>query len=47
MFAAIRDADVASETTQVTKLKLLSETGTAMLTQANQSPRAVLRLLEE
>lgn len=43
----IRDADVARETTQVTKLKLLSETGTAMLTQANQSPRAVLRLLEE
>ncbi len=43
----IRDADVARETTQVTKLQLLSETGTAMLTQANQSPRAVLRLLEE
>ena len=43
----IRDADVASETTQMTKLKLLNETSTAMLTQANQSPRSVLRLLEE
>lgn len=43
----IRDVDVARETTRVSKLQLLSETGTAMLTQANQSPRAVLRLLEE
>lgn len=43
----IRDVDVASETTQMTKLKLLNETGTAMLSQANQSPKSVLRLLEE
>jgi len=42
----IRDADVATETTQLTKLKLLGEMGTAMLTQANQSPKSVLRLLE-
>lgn len=42
----IRDADVAKESTQMTKLKLLSETSTAMLTQANQSPKSVLRLLE-
>ncbi|HRE80362.1 MAG TPA: flagellin [Opitutaceae bacterium] len=42
----IRDADVAKETTQMTKLQLLTQTTTEMLTQTNQSPRSVLRLLE-
>jgi flagellin len=41
----IRDVDVASESTRLTKYNLLNESGTAMLTQATQSPRSVLRLL--
>lgn len=42
----IRDTDVAAETTRMNRLNLISETATAMLSQANQSPNAVLRLLE-
>jgi len=42
----IRDADVAAETTELTKFNLLSETAGAMITQANQSPNSVLQLLQ-
>lgn len=43
----IRDVDVAAESTHLTKMNLLAESGTAMLAQANQSPRSVLKLLAE
>jgi flagellin len=38
--------DVAQESTQLTKYNLLLQSGTAMLSQANQSPQAVLQLLK-
>lgn len=42
----IADTDIATESTRLSKLNLLYETGTAMLSQANQSPKTVLRLLQ-
>lgn len=42
----IQDVDVATESTRLSKLNILYESGTAMLSQANQAPRAVLKLLE-
>jgi flagellin len=42
----IQDVDVATESTRLSKLNILYEGGTAMLTQANQDTRAVLKLLE-
>ncbi len=42
----IQDVDVARESTRLSKLNILYESGTAMLTQANQAPRSVLKLLE-
>ena len=41
----IRDVDVAAETVTFTKLQILSQSGTAMLAQANQLPQGVLKLL--
>ena len=41
----IRDVDVAAETVNFTKLQILSQSGTAMLAQANSAPQGVLRLL--
>jgi flagellin len=41
----IRDVDVAAETVNFTKLQILSQSGTAMLAQANQLPQGVLKLL--
>jgi flagellin len=41
----IRDVDVAQEMVNFTRLQILSESGTAMLAQANQSPQSVLSLL--
>ena len=41
----IRDTDVAAEMTALTRSQVLSQVGTAMLAQANQSPRLVLDLL--
>lgn len=41
----IIDVDVAAESTQLTRWNILVQAGTAMLTQANQSPQAALRLL--
>lgn len=43
--SAIRDADVAYEMTQMTKLNILKQSGMAVLAQANQSPQSVLQLL--
>ncbi|MCO5297187.1 MAG: hypothetical protein M9921_10050 [Fimbriimonadaceae bacterium] len=41
----IRDADVASEVTQMTRLQILQQTGMSVLAQANQQPQNVLNLL--
>lgn len=43
----IRDVDMASEMTQLTKQRLLQQTGMVMLRQANQSPARVLDLLRD
>lgn len=43
----IRDTDVAAESTQLSKMNLLNESGTALLAQANESPNSVLRLLQD
>lgn len=42
----IRDADVATESTQFAKHNILVQSGTAMLAQANQLPQSVLKLLQ-
>ena len=41
----IRDADMASEMITFTKNQILSQSGMAMLSQANQAPQSVLSLL--
>jgi flagellin len=41
----VRDADYAAETTALTRTKILQQAATAMLSQANSQPRAVLQLL--
>jgi flagellin len=41
----IRDVDMAEEMVNLTKNQILSQAGTAMLSQANQAPQSVLRLL--
>jgi len=41
----IRDADMASEMVQFTKLQILQQAGTSMLAQANQASQSVLSLL--
>src|SRR5918992_866445 len=41
----IRDADMASEMVNFTKLQILQQAGTSMLAQANQAPQSVLSLL--
>ena len=42
----VRDVDMAKAMTEMTKMQILQQAGTAMLAQANQSPQAVLRLLQ-
>ncbi len=42
----IQDTDVAEESTEFAKQNILSQSGTAMLAQANQLPQSVLRLLQ-
>ncbi|MFT3783250.1 MAG: flagellin [Nibricoccus sp.] len=42
----IQDVDVATESTRLSKLNILLESSTAMLSQANQVPKSVLKLLE-
>jgi flagellin len=41
----IRDADMASEMVNFTKLQILTQAGTSMLAQANQAPQGILSLL--
>jgi flagellin len=41
----IMDTDYAAETTALTRSQILQQAGTALATQANQSPHAVLNLL--
>lgn len=41
----IRDADIAEETTELTKNQILSQSGVAVLSQANQSIKSALGLL--
>ncbi len=41
----IRDVDMAAEMVNFTKLGILSQSGTSMLAQANQSPQGVLSLI--
>lgn len=43
--SVIRDLDIAEEMTKFSKLGILSQAGTAMLAQANQSTQGVLQLL--
>ncbi len=43
----IRDVDVAEESTQFAKYNILVQSGTAMLAQANQTPKSVLQLLQQ
>ena len=43
----IRDVDVAEESTQFAKYNILVQSGTAMLAQANQTPKSVLSLLQQ
>jgi flagellin len=43
--SAIKDVDMASEMVNFSKLQILQQAGTAMLSQANSSPQAVLSLL--
>jgi flagellin len=42
----IRDVDFAAETTQFTRNQILTQSGTAMLSQANMLPQGVLQLLQ-
>jgi flagellin len=41
----IRDVDFAAESAQFTRNQILTQSGTSMLAQANQSPQSVLQLL--
>ena len=43
--SAIRDTDFASETSNLTRSQILVQAATSVLSQANQSPQAVLKLL--
>ncbi len=42
----IRDADVAYEMSEYTKLQVLQQSGIAVLAQANQAPQSILQLLK-
>ncbi len=42
----IQDVDVASESTQLARWNILVQSGTAMLSQANQSAQSAMRLLQ-
>jgi flagellin len=39
------DVDVATESTQLARWNILTQSGTAMLAQANQSAQSALRLI--
>ncbi len=42
----IRDADIAQETSEMTKANILQQAGVSILTQANQAPQLALQLLQ-
>jgi flagellin len=42
----IKDVDVADESTKFAKYNILVQAGTAMLSQANQTPQSVMRLIQ-
>ena len=42
----IQDADIAAETTEMTKAQVLSQAAQAMLAQANRSSQSILSLLQ-
>ena len=42
----IMDADFAAETANLSRAQILQQAGTAMISQANQQPQQVLRLLQ-
>jgi len=44
--ARVRDVDMAAEMVEFTKDKILIQTGTSMLAQANFKPQLVLKLLD-
>ena len=44
--SVLRDTDMASEMAEYTKKQIMTQSATAMLAQANQSPKGVLRLLK-
>jgi flagellin len=44
-FSRIRDTDMAMEMTGLSRNQVLVQAGSAVLAQANQTPRGVLRLL--
>jgi len=44
--STIRDADIAVEVSRFTRIQILTQTGTAMLSQANSNPLAALSLLQ-
>ena len=43
----VRDVDMAAEMVNLTRLQILNQSGTAMLSQANQLPQSVLSLLRQ
>jgi flagellin len=44
--SSIRDADMAEEMTSFTRYQILLQAGSAMLTQANQAPQVILKMLQ-
>jgi flagellin len=40
------DADFATETSNLSRVQILQQAGTAMIAQANQMPQSVLQLLK-
>lgn len=44
--SAIRDADIAAEMTEFTKVQILRQSGIAVLAQASKAPQSVLQLLQ-
>ena len=42
----IEDADIASEMSELVRTQILQQAGIAILSQANQAPQSVLKLLQ-
>lgn len=45
-YSTIKDVDMAEEMVEYTKLQILTQAGTSMLTQANEQPQQALQLLQ-